>query len=99
MSKQYQYTIYRADGTTEVLEPGPKKEWSGEGGLYDLIGCQTIEIIPPDYYRYKNWGRCYVYGDEEGRMFHKPQNRHFKPIAPGWDLVGDIIKEEVYHNA
>ncbi len=98
MPKLYQYTILKQDGTSKVLPVSPKKD-SKE--LYKLLNCTTIEIIPSSYYSGLNWGRCIVFGDEEGRYNRlNERNPHFNVIqdifgAP-WDVVGDCIREEVY---
>jgi hypothetical protein len=96
--KLYQYTIYNQDGTIEALEPCPKKGFIGDNGLYELLNCSTIQLIPSDYYKGLDFGKCTVYGDEEGR-FNKnnQQNPHFNDLGDGYNLVGNIVKEEVYH--
>jgi len=100
MKKLYKYTVLRQDGTVQVLPPCEKKEFRGAGGLYDLLDCGTIEIIPKVYY--KPTGRFTLYGDEEGRFNDENHtNPHFEVIIDMFgqrcDVVGDIVKEEVYH--
>jgi hypothetical protein len=91
--KQYQYTIYRTNGDIEVLPPCPKKEWSGPGGLYELIGCHMLEAVPKPYYPAGISKRAYVWCDEEGLFKANAQrNPHF-----GNQIVGDAVAEEVYH--
>lgn len=93
--KQYAYTIYKQDGTIKRYPPCKKKTFED---FYRMLNCQTIEIIPPDYYKGMKWGHCTVYGDEEARFNNQnTKNPHFKVLADGYDVVGDIIKEEVYH--
>lgn len=102
MGKLYQYTLLNQDGTMEVLEPCQKKEFRGAGGLYELLNCSTIEIIPSLYYKTKKWGKCTVYGDEEGRFNSENiRNPHMDVLndidGMEWDCVGTLVKEEVYH--
>jgi hypothetical protein len=105
--KLYQYTVYKQDGTIEKLEPRPKMEWPGEGGLYELIGngCGHIELLPKDYVP-KEFGRRGEYFiDGEGRFNSTNyRNPHFKVLtgdifspSDEWDVVGNVVKEEVYH--
>lgn len=98
--KMYKYTILKQDGTTDVLPVCPKKEFKGKDGLYELLGCTTIELIPDAYYEGLGHGRCTMYGDEEGRFNTKnTRNLHFKVLkdvdGAEWDVVGNIVKEEV----
>lgn len=99
MVKRYQYTILKQDGTKEVLEPCRKKSL---GELYRLLNCRTIEIVPSDYYKDMGFGRCTVYADENGRDLNgNVRNPHFKVLnslfGEEYDVVGNVIKEEVYH--
>lgn len=97
VAKLYQYTLLYQDGTTDKLPPCPKKTFHE---LYRLLGCDMIEIIPSDYYNKMGWGKCTVYGDEEARFnSDNHMNPHFHVLAPGFDIVGNCIKEEVYHEA
>jgi len=92
--KQYKYTIYKQDGTIEVLPISKKKDFEE---LYKILNCSIIEIIPSDYYP-AGFGHSTVYGDEEGRFNeNNHRNPHFKVLADGWDVVGNVIREEVYH--
>jgi len=92
--KQYKYTIYKQDGTIEVLPISKKKDFKE---LYIILNCSTIEIIPSDYYP-KGFGHATVFGDEEGRLNEdNHRNPHFKVLAEGYDVIGNVIKEEVYH--
>ncbi len=99
--KLYKYTILEQGGGIRELPPCKKKEFRGAGGLYDLLGASMIEIIPPDYYKSRKYGHCTMYGDEEGRFnTNNHRNPHFDTIVDGydgsvWDVVGDIVKEEV----
>lgn len=98
---KYKYTILKQDGTIEVLRDCPKKKFKGKGGLYELLGCTTIELIPEVYYEGLGHGDCNMYGDEEGRFNTKnTRNLHFKVLkdvdGDEWDVVGNIIKEEEY---
>lgn len=95
--KQYKYTLLKQDGSIEVLPVSNKKDFKE---LYTLLDCQMIEIIPSDYC--KGFGRCTVYGDEEGRFnSNNVRNPHFTVLidhtGSPWDVVGNCIKEEVYH--
>lgn len=98
--KLYQYTVYKQDGTIERWEPCKKKEWRGAGGLYEVMGWRTIELIPKDYYA-EGWNkRGTLFGDEEGRFNQdNHRNPHTKvltdPDGNEWDCVGDLIMEEV----
>lgn len=97
--KQYQYTVYKTDGTKEVLAPCKKKEFKGKGGLYELLDCQTIELIPEDYYAHQDWGKCTLYVDEEGGFVEGCRvNPYFKELAPGYNIVGNVVKEERARN-
>lgn len=98
--KQYLYTLYKQDGTIEVLPVSKKKSFNE---IYKILNCETIEIIPSCYYP-DGFGLVTVYGDEEGRFnSNNKRNPHFKvltsldPREPiEWDTVGDLLKEEVY---
>ena len=94
--KQYKYTLLNQDGTIKELEPCAKKDFRE---LYKLLNCRTIEIIPRDYYQ-KEWGRCTVFGDEEGRFnsgnIRNPHTQVLNGDEDEWDCVGNLIKEEVY---
>src|ERR1700756_4482375 len=100
MTKLYQYTIYKQDGTIEELKPCKKKEFGGIDGLYSILDCRTIELIPMDYVP-KELGRGTYFGDEEARFnSNNHTNPHMKTITDVfgsvWDVVGDIVKESVY---
>lgn len=99
--KMYKYTILKQDGSSKVLPICRKKEFKGKDGLYELLNCSIIEIIPEDYYKGLEYGRCTMYGDEEARFnTNNMRNPHFSVLKDfenaEWDVVGDIIKEEVY---
>ena len=100
--KLYQYTILKQDGTKEVLKPSKKKTLAE---FYKILDCRTIQLIPSLYYKGMGYGRCLMYGDEEGRFnSSNHRNPHFKVLKgnielgepPEWDVVGNIVKEEVY---
>ena len=96
--KQYKYTLLKQDGSTEDLGVSKKKSLQE---LYEAIGCNMIEIIPSAYWVGKGFGRCTMYGDEEGRFVEtNHRNPHFKVLVDDnggvWDVVGNILKEEVY---
>lgn len=86
----YKYTLLKQDGSKEEL--GTQKKKSLEE-LYETLGCQTVELIPSDYY--EGHGKCRMWADEEAR-FNKNnvRNPHFKVLAPGFDIVGDVLKEQ-----
>ena len=99
--KQYLYTLYKQDGTIEVLPISKKKSFNE---IYKILNCETIEIIPSAYYP-DGFGLVTVYGDEEARFNeNNKRNPHFKVLKgdpklgelPEWDTVGDLLKEEVY---
>lgn len=95
--KNYKYTLYKQDGTIEDLGISKKKTFAE---FYKILNCKTIEIIPKEYS--KEVGRYTLYGDEEARFNTKNhRNPHFNILKDfyqdEWDIVGDIIKEEVYH--
>lgn len=99
--KQYLYTLYKQDGTIEVLPVSSKKSFAE---MYKILNCTTIEIIPSAYYP-DNFGRATVYADEEARFSENcGRNPHFKVLKGNpalgepleWDTVGDLLKEEVY---
>lgn len=100
--KQYKYTLLKQDGTVEDLGVGKKKDFRE---FYKILNCQMIELIPRDYYPDKS-GHATIYGDEEARFNEENyRNPHMKVLKgnpllgemPEWDCVGDLIKEEVYH--
>ncbi len=92
--KLYQYTILKMDGTKEALPPSKIKEFRE---LYKILNCTIIQLIPSDYWKGMGHGRCSMFGDEEGRFNDKNiPNPHFRELAPGYNVVGDIIKKEVY---
>ncbi len=94
--KLYKYTLLKQDGTTQDLGVSKEKDFSE---LYKILNCTTIEHIPQQYYAKRGYGRCQMWGDEEGRFFEKNHtNPHFDVLAPGYDVVGDIVKQEVYHD-
>lgn len=97
--KLYKYTMLYTDGTTKDLGVSKKKTLKE---LYQLLDCTTVQIIPPDYYKGKIKGRCTMWSDEEARLKGLPTNKHFniledKIFGDSWDVVGDVIKEEVNH--
>jgi hypothetical protein len=100
--KLYQYTILKQDGTKEVLKPCKKKTLKE---LYQILNCQMVEIIPNAYYEGLGHGHCTMWGDEEARFNPENyRNPHFKVLKGNialeeereWDVVGNIIKEEIY---
>ena len=89
MSK-YLYTLLYQDGNAFEFE----SEKLDFHDFYKLLDCELIEIIPSDYCP-KEWGRCTVYGDEEGRFSsNNVRNPHTLVLGEGWDCVGNLIKEE-----
>lgn len=100
MNKLYQYTILRQDGTKDVLEPCPKKTFKGVGGLYELLNCESIEMIPSSYWVGLGYGKVRMWGDEEGRFKPHTRNPHFKvmhdDLGNPWDVVGDVVMERLY---
>ncbi len=102
MKKQYKYTLLKQDGTVEDLGVGPKRSFKE---LYGVLNCSTIEIINHAYYEGRGYGRCTMLGDEEARFnSENHRNPHFNVLKGDpelgeeleWDVVGDIIKEEVF---
>jgi hypothetical protein len=96
--KLYKYTLLKQDGTIKDLGVSKQKPFSE---LYTILNCGTIEIINFEYWKDRGYGRCEMYGDEEGRFNSKNhRNPHFNVIkdldGSEWDVVGDIVKEEVY---
>lgn len=94
--KLYKYTRYNTDGTIQVLEPRPKMtlaELQKEVGGY-------IEIVHTDYYpEGVKWGHCTCYIDEEGRFREDATvNPHFRDFGEPWNIVGIVLKEEVFHD-
>lgn len=88
--KFYKYTLLKQDGTIKELGTMPQQ---GFKQFYKILDCTTIEIIPPVYYEQKD---CTLYGDEEGRFNEENmRNPHFEVIADNYDVVGNIIKEEL----
>ena len=98
--KQYQYTLLKQDGTTEDLGTGKQRKFDE---LYKILDCDLIEIIPSAYWTGKGYGKCNMYGDEEGRFKGRNhRNPHFTVLYGNpdlgepaeWDVVGDIIMEK-----
>lgn len=101
MPKLYTYTIYKTDGSKEVLPPRKKLDFSGPDGLYKLVGCSTIELVPKVYYGNGMNKRATGFCDENGLMAEKRFNPWFKVITDMFGrastIVGDAVLEEVYH--
>lgn len=98
--KLYQYTIYKQDGRIIELNPCPKKSFAGTGGLYELLDCRIIELLPKAYLHTGMNHRATYYCDEEGRFnSNNHRNRLFKVLDGGFDVVGDVVKEQVYAGA
>lgn len=98
--KLYKYTRYKQDGTIEVLPP--REKMTGDELREEVGG--WIELVNPDYYpENAKWGHCTVYCDEEGQYkegyVKNPHFRDFGNAGMGmqWAIVGNAIKEEVYH--
>lgn len=97
-NKLYKYTLLKQDGTEVDLGTSKKKTFQD---FYRILFCNTIQIIPADYYKNKKWGHVTVYGDEEARYnLNNKRNPHFEVLKDAiyhdeWDIVGDCIKEEV----
>lgn len=106
---KYVYTLIRPDGSSKEIG-SYKKELNFQDcvrdgkkveGMYKVLDCRTIELIPRDYYPEsdaKNENVTY-FGDEEGRFVaHPEQNRHMKVIIDNrgniWDVVGSVVREE-----
>ncbi len=94
--KLYEYTLLKQDGTSEYLGVSKQKTLKE---LYKILECSTIEVIPVDYYKSRKHGRrCTMWGDEEGRYKEgNTTNPHFDVLSPGWDVVGNILKEQRYY--
>lgn len=101
----YTYTVYKEDGSSnEVVESARQlgfKATKTKPGLYDMLNCSTIEIIPRDYYPEPDSNNPNVtyYGDEEGRFVEGvTRNRRMKVIIANngliWDVVGTVVREE-----
>lgn len=102
---KYVYTVYKEDGSyNEVIESARQigfKTTKTRPGLYDVLNCTTIEIIPRDYYPEsdkKNENVTY-YGDEEARFVEDyKRNRHMAVLIESngaiWDVVGTVVREE-----
>lgn len=95
-TKLITYTLLKQDGTKEVL--GEQEEMDFEA-IRELLGCHFIEIIPSDYHQ-KDWGKCTLYGDEEGRFnSDNTRNPHTKVLRGDpsigevavWDCVGNLL--------
>jgi hypothetical protein len=102
---KYTYTVYREDGiATEVVESEKQlsfKATANKPGLYDMLDCRTIEIIPRDYYPGADEANENVtyYGDEEARFVEDyKRNLHMKTLVDSrggiWDVVGTLVREE-----
>jgi hypothetical protein len=96
--KLYKYTLLNQDGTEQDLGISRKKDFNE---FYSILQCNLIEIIPSAYIIGSK--RCTMYGDEEASYnTYNIRNPHFKVLKGDildpemeWDVVGDIIKEEV----
>ena len=106
---KYKYTLYAQDGSSKEIGEyksqlkfnDSKKDGKDVKGLYSLLDCRTIEIIPSTYYPGTDETNEDVtyYGDEEGRFVEGAgTNRHMKALIDGrgnlWDVVGTVIREE-----
>lgn len=101
---KYKYTLYQADGSSKEVGEFKKqlsfKDTKTEKGLYTLLGCSIIEIIPDSYYPdIDQKSTVTYYGDEEGRFVEGYQrNQHMKTLFDHrgnvWDVVGTVIREE-----
>lgn len=101
MSK-YSYTLLLQDET--VKELGVFNKRKGFDWMRGVLGCSVIELIPKIYAkdRYDVESKdVQFYGDEEGRYnSDNVRNQHFRAIKEEtliWDVVGNIIREEVIH--
>jgi len=102
---KYIYTLIKEDGTSkkigEYSRTLPFKSSQKRTGMYELLDCTTIELIPRDYYPAADKVNLDVtyFGDEEAR-FEKDvkRNRHMSVLVDDhaniWDVVGDLIREE-----
>lgn len=102
---KYIYTLVKEDGTSKKIGEYSRalsfKTTQKRTGMYDLLNCKTIELIPRDYYPEAdilNHNVTY-FGDEEARFEKDVQrNRHMKTLIDShnniWDVVGDLIREE-----
>ena len=101
----YRYTLYKPDGSSTVVGEYKRglsfKTTAKRKGMYDLLDCRTIEIIPRDYYPESDAQNENVtyFGDEEARFVDDYQtNRHMKVLfdhrGGKWDVVGSLIREE-----
>lgn len=113
MKNVYHYMKLRQDDTVRHLTAsnGKKRNFTGMGGLYELLDCSTIELISESYYENTTWykdskvnykPKCVVnvYGDEEGRFNSENHRNHYFEVLTDsegseWDVVGDIIVELV----
>lgn len=91
----YEYTLIKQDGTTENLGVYPKKMTLDQ--LYKTLNCDTVQIIPPDYYQ--GHEHCTMWADEEGRFKgSNHRNPHFKVLesitGEVFDVVGNVLKEK-----
>ena len=94
--RQYKYTLLKQDGT--IKEFGRQDEWDFKK-IRKVLKCDTIELIPQDYKQH-SWGRCLIYGDEEGRFNSDNKRNPFTKVLKGhpeygepseWDCVGDLL--------
>jgi|ERR1035437_10359180 hypothetical protein len=93
--KLYKYTIYHDSGKVSAILPRPKMT------LEELQAAVrgSIELVPRPYYAHHKWGRCTVYVNEDERRlspFAEP-NPFFEDLGDGFNVVGDAIKEELWH--
>lgn len=89
----YSYTLYSPNGQTTTGTARPKMTLAE---LQTAVG-GFIEIVPRPYYAHQKWGRCTVYVNGDGKTSEEKRNPFFKDFGDGFNLVGNALKEEVYH--
>ena len=101
----HKYRLYRPDGSSQEIGEYKRelsfKTTAKRKGMYELLDCRTIEIIPRDYYPESDSQSENItyFGDEEARLIDEPErNRHMKVLfdhrGNQWDVVGSLIREE-----
>jgi hypothetical protein len=102
--KQYQYTLLKQDGTKTDL--GVRLKMSLQD-YYNVLGCDTIELVPKAYFKDGTNKRATAIVDEHYGLFIDPvdrvkyRNPFFKVLTDvndnEWDVLGDVLLEQVYH--
>ena len=98
----FRYTLLMQDGRKSLpMHTSKELEFSE---MYKMLECQTIEMIPRDYYPEGTPESAVIWGDEEGRFNNRNyRNPHMKVLHDNrggeWDCVGDLLLQEEIEDA